>query len=45
MDKLAEIKELLAKAAHKDNIEESMKLRELGIDSLDRNKDIAYRRK
>lgn len=35
MDKLAEIKERLAKAAHKDSIDDSTKLRELGIDSLD----------
>lgn len=35
MDKLNEIKERLAKAAHKDSIDGSMKLRELGIDSLD----------
>lgn len=35
MDKLVEIKERLAKAAHKDTIDDSMKLRELGIDSLD----------
>lgn len=35
MDKLAEIRERFAKAAHKDKIEDSMKLRELGIDSLD----------
>lgn len=35
MDKLNEIKERLTKAAHKDSIDGSMKLRELGIDSLD----------
>lgn len=35
MDKLAEIRGRLAKAAHKDAIDDSMKLRELGIDSLD----------
>lgn len=35
MDKLAEIRERLAKAAHRDSVEDSMKLRELGIDSLD----------
>lgn len=35
MDKLNEIKARLAKAAHKDSIDGSMKLRELGIDSLD----------
>lgn len=35
MDKINEIKERLAKAAHKDNIDESSNLRELGLDSLD----------
>lgn len=35
MDKLNEIKARLATAAHKDSVEGSMKLRELGIDSLD----------
>ncbi len=35
MDKLTEIKTKLAKAAHKDNIEDSDKIRELGLDSLD----------
>lgn len=35
MDKLNEIKARLAKAAHKDKIDESMSLRDLGIDSLD----------
>lgn len=35
MDKLAEIRARLAKAAHKDSVDDSMKLRELGIDSLD----------
>lgn len=35
MDTINEIKARLAKAIHKDKIEESMNLRELGIDSLD----------
>lgn len=35
MDKLSEIRQRLASAAHKDSVEDSMKLRELGIDSLD----------
>lgn len=35
MDKLSEIRQRLANAAHKDSVEDSMKLRELGIDSLD----------
>ena len=35
MDKLNEIKARLAKAAHKEKIDESMNLRDLGIDSLD----------
>ena len=35
MDKINEIKARLAKAAHKDKIDESMSLRDLGIDSLD----------
>ena len=35
MDKLTEIKKRLAEAAHKDNVEDNMKLNELGLDSLD----------
>lgn len=35
MNKLEEIKARLAEAAHKDSIDGAMKLRELGIDSLD----------
>jgi acyl carrier protein len=35
MDKLAEIKVKLAQAAHKDKVEDSDKIRELGLDSLD----------
>ena len=35
MDKLEEIKGRLAEAAHKESVDGSMKLRELGIDSLD----------
>lgn len=35
MDKLEEIKCKLAEVAHKDKVEESDKIRELGIDSLD----------
>ena len=35
MDKIAEIKVKLAQAAHKDKIEDSDKIRELGLDSLD----------
>ena len=35
MDKLEEIKGRLAAVAHKDSVDGSTKLRELGIDSLD----------
>lgn len=35
MDKIEEIKVKLAEAAHKDSVDESMKLNELGLDSLD----------
>jgi len=35
MNKLEEIKARLAEAAHKESIDESMKLNELGLDSLD----------
>lgn len=35
MDKINEIKQRLAEVAHKDSVEESMKLNELGLDSLD----------
>lgn len=35
MDKINEIKQRLAEVAHKDSIDESMKLNELGLDSLD----------
>lgn len=35
MEKLDEIKARLAAAAHKDSVDGAMKLRELGIDSLD----------
>lgn len=35
MNKLDEIRQRLAEAAHKDSITDDMKLRELGIDSLD----------
>lgn len=35
MNKLEEIKTKLASAAHKENIDGEMKLRELGLDSLD----------
>ena len=35
MDKIEEIRAKFAKAVHKDTIEDSMKLRDLGIDSLD----------
>lgn len=35
MNKLEEIKNKLAKAAHKDVINDSDKIRELGLDSLD----------
>ena len=35
MDKIEEIKSRLAKVAHRDSVEGSVKLRELGIDSLD----------
>lgn len=35
MDKLEQIKVKLAEAAHKESIEGSMKLKDLGIDSLD----------
>jgi len=35
MNKLEEIKAKLAEAAHKDSVDENMKLNELGLDSLD----------
>ena len=35
MDKVEEIIARLAEAAHKDNVEDNMKLNELGLDSLD----------
>ena len=35
MDKINEIKTRLAKAAHKDSIDENMNLKDLGLDSLD----------
>lgn len=35
MNKLEEIKARLAEATHKESIDESMKLNELGLDSLD----------
>lgn len=35
MEKLDEIKAKLAAAAHKDSVDGSMKLKDLGIDSLD----------
>lgn len=35
MDKIEEIKGRLAKVAHRDSVDGSVKLRELGIDSLD----------
>lgn len=35
MDKINEIKARLAKAAHKETVDEAMNLRDLGIDSLD----------
>ena len=35
MDKIEEIKGRLAKVAHRESVEGSVKLRELGIDSLD----------
>ena len=35
MDKLEEIKSKLAEVAHRDSVEGSLKLRDLGIDSLD----------
>lgn len=35
MDKINEIKQRLAEAAHKDSVSEEMKLNELGLDSLD----------
>ena len=35
MDKINEIKGRLAKAAHKEKVDDSMNLRDLGIDSLD----------
>ena len=35
MNKLEEIKARLAEVAHKDSVDGSLKLRELGIDSLD----------
>jgi len=35
MNKIDEIKSRLAEVAHKDSIDGSLKLRELGIDSLD----------
>lgn len=35
MDKINEIKNKLAKAAHKEEIHDEDKLRELGLDSLD----------
>ena len=35
MDKLNEIKQRLAEAAHKESVDDAMKLRDLGIDSLD----------
>lgn len=35
MDKINEIKERLAQVAHKESIDESMRLNELGLDSLD----------
>lgn len=35
MDKINEIKQRLAEVAHRENVEESMKLNELGLDSLD----------
>ena len=35
MDKIEEIKGRLAAVAHRDSIDGSLKLRELGIDSLD----------
>lgn len=35
MNKIEEIKAKLAEVAHKDSVDGSLKLRELGIDSLD----------
>lgn len=35
MNKIEEIKARLAEVAHKDSVDGSLKLRELGIDSLD----------
>lgn len=35
MEKLEQIKAKLAEAAHKDSVDGSMKLKDLGIDSLD----------
>ena len=35
MDKISEIKAKLASAAHKETIEESTLIRDLGLDSLD----------
>ncbi len=35
MDKVTEIRQRLADAAHKDSITDDMKLNELGLDSLD----------
>lgn len=35
MDKIAEIRQRLAQAAHKEIVSDEMKLNELGLDSLD----------
>ena len=35
MDKVTEIRQRLADAAHKDSVTDEMKLNELGLDSLD----------